>query len=186
VGSSEFWIALAGLAATVISSAIGFYYTHRARTASYREHLYLRQVETIELVLDRASDLYLLMGDLTGDQPDLIAHDKVWHKAAAAFNDLAALSSRATASLPSNLLNHYNRLNALGTKLLVDLAKEYLPMSVLGEYEAALQAFANISRELLGVDPLSDESRALFASQRSASNKLAAANVQLRMPRPNP
>jgi hypothetical protein len=29
VGSSEFWIAIAGLIATVISSAIGFYYTHR-------------------------------------------------------------------------------------------------------------------------------------------------------------
>jgi hypothetical protein len=127
VGSSELWIAIAGLSATVISSAIGLYYTHRARTATYREQLYLRQVEIIELVLDRASDLYILMGRLTGDQPEIIAHDEVWHEAAGAFDALAALSSRATASLPSNLLDQYNRLNAVGTKLLVDLAKEYLP-----------------------------------------------------------
>jgi hypothetical protein len=184
--SSELGIAIAGLAATVISSAIGFYYTHRARTASYREHLHLRQVETVELVLDRASELYLLMGELTGDQPDLTAHDKVWHKATATYESLTALSSRAIASLPSNVLAHYNHLTAVGTRLLVDLAREYLPVSALGEYEGALQEFANTARELLGVDPLSAESSALFTSRRSASDRLASAEVQPRMPRPNP
>lgn len=186
MNSSELWIAIAGLSATVISSAMGFYYTHRARTAPYREHLYLRQVETIQLVLDRGSDVYVLIGEVIDGQPDIVAHDKVWHEAAAAFDRLAALSPRATASLPNTLLDQYNRLNVVGTKLLVDLAKKYLSKSSLGEYEEALQEFASTSRELIGVEPLSEESRTLFASRRSASDKLAAANVQLRMARPNP
>jgi hypothetical protein len=184
--ASEFWIAIAGLGSTVISSAIGFYYTHRARTAPYREHLYLRQVETIELVLDKAGELYVLLGELTGDHPDMIAHDRTWHKAEEAFDQLSSLSSRVMASLPTALLNEYSRLSTLGTSLMVDFAMNLRPMSVLGDFEAALQAFANSSRELLGVDPLSAESQRLFASQRSAQEQLAAKDIQLRVPRPNP
>jgi len=184
--SSEIIITIAGLVTTAGSSAIGFYFAQRARTAPYREHLYFRQVETVEMVLDRASELYLLLGQLTGDHQNIVAHDQIWHRASATFEQLSTLSSRVMACLPTSLLNRYGTLNNLGTHLLIDLAKEYRTMTVLADFEAALEGFTSASREILGVDPLSEESRALFRSQRTAVMNAANSKIQLRAPKPAP
>jgi hypothetical protein len=184
--SSETVIAVAGLIATACSSAISYYFAQRARTEPYREHLYLRQVETVEMVLDRASELYMLLGELTGDHPDISAHDQIWHRASAVFEQFSALSSRVMACLPTGLLDQYSTLSNLGTHLLVDLAKEYLTTAVLADFEVGLEGFAAASREFLGVDPLSEESRGLFNSWRAAERSVAKSKLRLRVPRPNP
>jgi hypothetical protein len=181
--SSELWLGLGGLASTVISSALGLYYTSRARTASYRDRLHARQGEIIELILDRASELYLLLGELTGDHEDMIAHDRIYHKAVSSFDQLSALSSRAFSSLPTALLKTYGELNNMGTALLVDLARNHGPPEALADFVRALQRFANQSRDLLGVDPLSEESLRLFTSGRRSPR--VEDNIQLRPPRPN-
>src|SRR5690349_10533489 len=123
--SSDLWLGLGGLTSTVISSALGLYYTSRARTASYRDRLHTRQVETIELILDRASELYLLLVELTGAHENMIAHDRTYHKAAATFDQLSALSSRAFSSLPTAMLSIYGELSSMGAALLVDLARSF-------------------------------------------------------------
>jgi len=60
----SFFLGLAGLVSTLIASMLGLYYTNKARSATYQEFLYEKQVEIIVDYFDRINALKSLAGTL--------------------------------------------------------------------------------------------------------------------------
>ena len=59
---SELVLAVAGLAATVVSSGLGLYFTFRARTAPYRDLLYQKQTTLVTDLLETMAQVDALCG----------------------------------------------------------------------------------------------------------------------------
>lgn len=170
-------LGMAGLVATLISSALGLYFTARARAAPMRQHLYEKQLALMLRVIE-------LIGRIRVFAPMVLEKDGPHVERALGdlrvkVHELSEASDSAAALLPTELYIEVNRLSRVVAQFLTDYDAgkdtSWFPDDLAGR--AAKTAL--LSRVFLGVDELSDESAKLFGGQGGISKvgKLAPADI---------
>lgn len=174
---TSFFLALAGLVSTLIASMLGLYYTNKARSATYREFLYKKQVEIIVEYFDRIGALKSLAGSYNYYSKYLPTkysnRKRIWEEMQSkmiSFYDTAPKA--AGALLPRELFEVVVEVGvACKDYLLITSAPE------INEFEEAMKEFAEafdsiqarhlhfvfLAREFMGIDALSEESMKLYS-----------------------
>jgi hypothetical protein len=162
-------LGLAGLVSTLISTALGLYFTARARTAPMREMLYAKQIHLARQFLRAYGRvrLYAVLLVPPGEYAKMARRDlvKVAHR-------LTVLGDDAALLFPTELY--------VAVKATVDMVPRFLSRfdeggdtsGFIDEFLAAELKVGLLARAALGIDELSDESVRLF-SKTSELAKLA-------------
>lgn len=159
-------IGLAGIIATLISSSLGFYFIARARSAPLRELLYSKQIELITQIIGKQSRFRVFASLLVGDDPTY--KDRARVDIGNCVKNYSELTEKAAAILPTELWIDIKRLSNYMTELVViydenrKLDKEHTAKLSAMDAKVAL-----ISRAVLGVDELTQESLELFSSGKN-------------------
>jgi len=156
-------VALAGIAATLISSSLGIYFTARARSAPLRELLYSKQIELIPQIIHKQGRFRVFATLLVGDDPTF--KDRARDDIRGCIKDYSELTEKAAAILPTDLWVEISQLSNYMTELAVNFDENgKLDEKDMVKLSAMDAKVALVSRALLGVDELSDESLKLFSS----------------------
>lgn len=159
-------VALAGIAATLISSSLGFYFTARARSAPLRKLLYSKQIELITQIIHRQGRFRVFATLLVGDDPTF--KDRARDDIGGCVKDYSELKEKASAILPTDLWVEISQLSSYMTELAVNFDENgKLDEKDMVKLSAMDAKVALVSRALLGVDELSDESLKLFSSMKN-------------------
>ena len=159
---TEFAIAIAGLVSTVVSSGLGLYFTSRARTASYRDLLYEKQLALVTDILEAAAKLDALGGMVltTKDEPN---RKKAWAELQEQLSQTNSLGARAAVLLPNQVYAAFGVYHHIAVRILVDSGARSATPSLLEELRARSAHLMEFCRALVGVEALSAETQALLA-----------------------
>ena len=158
-------IGLAGIIGTVIASCLGLYFTAKARTAPLRELLYAKQIELITQIVHKQARFRVYATILSGDDSRFkdIARDDIGN----CNMEYSELTEKAAALLPTELWVEIKRLSRLMTELIVNYDKNaILDNNSLSKLAGMDTKVALVSRVVLGVDELTEESLKLFSSTK--------------------
>lgn len=160
------WISLAGLAATVTVSIIGFYFTHKAQRSPLRQELYKKQIEILTsftLVATRiqlVADTLRLKNQLS--EPEFESAKNLWHDLT---GDLLEVTQKGGVILPASA---YSAMTAFRATV-QDFEEVMIQDEEVKEvYFAMMGALAHafmIGREIVGADALSSESIRLHSAE---------------------
>jgi hypothetical protein len=171
-------VGLAGIAGTLLSSGMGLYFVARARRSPMRELLYGRQLDLIVRILRTAGRIRVFMAILASD--DDTFKEQARDDVGRSVKRLSQLSDDAAALLPTELFVEVRTLSEATVDILVKIdAPE--PAS-LDQLDTQAAKTALMTRSLLGVDELSDESIALFG-KRDSLDRLSKIGLQQFRPR---
>jgi len=156
-------IGLAGIIATLIASSLGLYFTAKARSAPFREMLYSKQIQLIIQIIHKQSRFHIFATLLVGD--DSTYKDQAREDIRICLKDYSELTEKAAAILPTDLWVEIKQLSSYMTKLVVNYDENgKLEGEDIKKLSAKGAKVGLISRAILGVDELSDESIKLFSS----------------------
>lgn len=159
-------IGLAGIIATLISSSLGLYFTARARSAPLRGLLYSKQIELITQIIHKQGRFRIFATLLVGDDPTY--KDQAREDIRVCVKDYSELTEKVAAILPTDLWVEIKQLSSYMTELVVNYDEngklDEKDMVKLSGMDAKV---ALVSRALLGVDELSNESLKLFSSAQN-------------------
>ncbi len=159
-------IGLAGISSTLISSGLGIYYTARAGSAPLRELLYSKQVELISKIIHKQARYRVYATVLSGSET-AVFHERARADIRECVKEYSELTEQAAAILPTDLWVEINRLSTSMTDLTVDYdATSKIDKDKLIEIVAIDAKVALLSRAVLGVDELTDESLRLFSKRK--------------------
>jgi hypothetical protein len=163
-------IGLAGISSTLISSGLGIYFTARARSAPLREFLYSRQVELISKIIHKQAR-YRVYSTVLSDAETAAFHKRALEDIGDCVKEYSELTDQAAAILPTDLWIETKRLSNAMTAQLVNYDKtskiDHDEMIAIIAIETKV---ALLSRAVLGVDELTDESLRLFSSSKGFEN----------------
>lgn len=159
---TEFAIAIAGLASTVLSSGLGLYFTSRARTASYRDLLYEKQLALVTDILDAAAKLDTMCGMVITTK-DEANRKKAWAELKEQLSQTYGLGARAAVLLPNQVYAAFGTYHHVAVRILIDSGARTVTMSLLEELRARSAHLMEFCRALVGVEALSAETQALLA-----------------------
>lgn len=145
-------VSVAGILSTLVIAIVGFYYTHKAQTSTFREQLYAKQIDLIV-------KLFHFHGRFKVFSTLIIEN----HFKEEAMDDMRVLlrdhsiaKEEAGALFPVEL---YEQLSAVGAamSIFMDRNEGDIPLSMEDQlpFSAADVKFALLSRSMLGVDELS-------------------------------
>lgn len=159
-----FALGLAGLVSTLIASLLGLYYTHKARSATYREFLYTKQIEFIVECFDRVNVLQSLavIIETTTEEPD---RQQIWEELQGEIVRFASIANKAAAILPTELFSALSGFSSACTEFLLKAAKEKELTEAVHTIQGQNMRFGLLAREFMGIDALSEESMKLFSKQ---------------------
>lgn len=177
--TSEFWLAVVGMAITGITGIAGIMLTYRARTVNFREQLFVRQLDLVVEILAAYGALRDEMVVLFGPHFDINDHDNSWHRVRLATDAFGLLTARCVALLPSPLVSAFVDTHADAIDILKRMAAGELATSELERFVARGVAFANEARHQLGTDALSAETKQLLSQSRK---ELRLASLPRRAP----
>jgi hypothetical protein len=156
-------IGLAGIIATLISSILGFYFIARARSAPLRELLYSKQVEIITQLISKQARFRVFATLLVGDDPAY--KDRARLDIGICVKNYSILTEKAAAILSTELWIDLRRLSNYMTELVVLYDENHkLDKEHIAKLSALDAKVLLISRAVLGVDELTQESLELFSS----------------------
>jgi hypothetical protein len=160
-------IGLAGISSTLISSGLGIYFTARARSAPLRELLYSKQVDLISKIIQKQAR-YRVYATVLSDDKTTTFHERALEDIGECVKEYSELTERAAAILPTDLWVEIKRLSTAMTDLLGDYDEvSKIDQDKLITIMAIDAKVALLSRAVLGVDELTDESLRLFSSTKS-------------------
>jgi hypothetical protein len=158
-------IGLAGIIGTVIASSLGLYFTAKSRSAPLRELLYAKQIELITQMIHKQARFRVYATILSSGDPGFkdIARDDIGD----CFKEYSETTEKAAALLPTELWVEIKRLETLMSELIDNYDKS----AIINEESllklAGMDAkVALVSRVVLGVDELTEESLKLFSSTK--------------------
>jgi hypothetical protein len=163
--TQNFVLAIAGLAATLISSALGLYFTARARTAPLRELLYSKQID-VALRFTQLIGKVRTLGPIVLDPTTAQFREQAIDDLRVIVRELSELSDTAAALLPTELWVEVQQAK----EVVVDFLVAYDEGGDVGWFPVKLAGHSTktalLARVYLGVDELSDESARLFTRKR--------------------
>ena len=154
-------LGIAGLLATTITGAAGLYFTHRARTASYRERLFSLQYDALRSALRNTMEMHSA-ASLLADPSSAMRTESVkrLYLATTALSDIAP---EIYITLPTDAVSCYRKLNHIATAVLTAALAGRDVGDPLHAFEAEAARLAQFARHILGTDTLSKENLTLFA-----------------------
>ena len=161
-------IGLAGIIGTVIASSLGLYFTAKARSAPLRELLYAKQIELITQIAHKQARFRVYATILSSGDPGLkrfkdIARDDIGK----CKKEYSEMTEKAAALLPTELWVEIKQLSTFMTELIVNYDENaMLDENSLSKLAGMDTKVALISRVVLGVDELTEESLKLFSSTK--------------------
>jgi hypothetical protein len=169
-------VGLAGIGATLISSALGLYFTAQARSSALRESLFNQQLALVQQLIFKQARARVFLTVLTdkGGPYEEQARDDVGE----VVREYSELQEKGAAVLPTELWVEIKKLNGAMTDLLIKydsdggIVKEDLDPLVARDAKVAL-----LSRVSLGIDELTAESLKLYSSE-SEFSKVASLEVE--------
>jgi hypothetical protein len=170
-------IGLAGISSTLISSGLGIYYTARARSAPLRELLYSKQVELISKIIHKQARYRVYATVLSGDETAAF-HERALEDIGECVKEYSELTEQGAAILPTDLWVAIKHLSSAMTDLVVDYDEvSKIDQDKLLAIIAMDAKVALLSRAVLGVDELTDESLRLFSTRKGLES---LTNIELR------
>lgn len=159
-------IGIAGIFSTLIASGLGLYFIAKSRSAALRESLFNQQLELIKKIIHKQERIRIYFTILSGS-------DDTFEEAARSdlgecVRDFSELQEEGAAILPTELWIEVKQLNNHVTHMLV-LYDEGKGVSAENTVELVSRAtkVALLSRVVLGIDELTEESLKLFSSKKS-------------------
>ena len=154
-----FWLSVAGMVSTATVGGLGIYFTFRARTQPYRSLLYQKQVNLLAELLEAIDEVQYVAVSFASatDEHSINAEAKTLP---GRLEALEQLQSRAALLLPADvfsLLAQYRESSAKYFQALLE-GKSQPARDALTEMSATRMAALLRARELLGSDPLTEES----------------------------
>lgn len=165
-------LGIAGLAATVMISIAGFYFTYRARTDAMRERVYGQQLGLLLKAADVFAEARTLATVLSAVPREYAA--EAIHELKRVPGKAASLDHEAALILPASLVEEFTKTARAITEL---AAAAEFGQDVTSKAAPVLQRvdrFAELARAHLGVDRLSDETVRLLGTQKSARGRASA------------
>lgn len=155
---TSFWIAIAGLLATIIVSSVGFYYAHRAQRSPLRELLHEKQIEilmefSVACTRLQKAAATLLTPNLTKDDQDEL--DRIWDEISYNVLDIA---QRGAVVLPASLYSAMTAFRVCAEDFEIAVVKSGETESAYYALMGAASHVVMLGRELSGADGLSVES----------------------------
>ncbi len=157
-------VGVLGILATLSASALGFYYTAKARTAPLRHRLYEKQLDLIVEIMQLIGRARLL--SIMAANPSDKNFDRAHTDLAKLIPILSKMSDTGAALLPTEIFVEVARiLNAL-TRFSTDIDDGDIDNKFPEELTAHSAKLGLLVRSSLGIDELSEESLKLFGDHR--------------------
>ncbi len=158
-------IGLAGIAGTLVSSGLGFYFTAKARRNSLREALFGKQLDLISRIVHKEGRVRVFATILTGKDEGF--RDRARDDIGECVREFSEMQDEGAAILPTELWIEIKRLTEHMTTLLVQYDENgQIEPDGLTKLCAMAAKVALISRVVIGVDELTGESLALFSGTK--------------------
>jgi hypothetical protein len=158
-------IGLAGIVSTLIVSSIGFYYTSKGRKIGLRDKLFEKQIEIIVRLFHKQSRIRVFSDVLRGKDMEL--RERAREDIGNLVMEYCEIEEQSAAILPVELWIEIKRL----TEFYVDFVVAFdnnnrISEPMREEMLARITKISLLSRTVLGVDELTEESIALFSSPK--------------------
>ena len=157
-------VGLAGLVTTLVASALGLFFTYKARTEPYRGALYAHQVQGVSDLLEATAETQQRVQTFlaaTEENAKHLAHEKM-HRT---IIDVMPLFGRVAGLMPKRfgpfLGNYYRCL----TDLLFAVHSHGSLDAIIRSLDVALSQLLDVLREFLRVDQLTDETLSLLKAE---------------------
>jgi hypothetical protein len=158
-------VSLAGITATLASSVLGFYFTAKARRNSMREALFGKQMELISRIMHKSGRVRVFATILTGKDEGF--RDRAREDMGECVREFSEMQNESDAILPTELWVEVRRLSDHMVELLVRYDEDgQIEPDGLARLVAISAKVGLLSRSVMGVDELTDESLALFSSKK--------------------
>ena len=158
-------VGLAGIVATLIASGLGLYFTAKARTGSLREALFTKQLDLISRIIHKQGRARVFLTILAGK--DNTYKEEAREDIGNCVKEFSEIQEEGAAILPTELWGEVKKLNNHMTSILVsyDERKE-ISEDGFKTLVAMMTKVALLSRVVIGVDELTEESINLFSSKK--------------------
>lgn len=159
-------LGIAGMVSTIVVSALGLYFTARARVAPMRELLYSKQLDLAQRVFrtfGRARVFAVLLSVESKHQ------DQARGDIGRIVKRLSILTDEAVALFPTELYVVVKQASDTLTSLVVDYDEGRNTKTSSDRLRGQEAKAALMARTLLGIDELSDESIRLFSKSDNLS-----------------
>lgn len=168
-------IGLSGITATLISSALGLYFTSKARSSPLREMLYSKQIDLIVSIISKTGRIRIFTTILASK--DSTFKDRARDDLGDYVKILYELTEQGAAILPTELWIEVKKLS----EHVVTISDEYdknkiIDSNQIVKLSAIGTKVALVARSVLGVDELTEESIKIFSSKKAFGN---LANIEI-------
>ena len=158
-------VGLAGIFGTVIASGLGLFFTAKARSSPLRELLYEKQIDLITEIIHKQSGFRIYATILSGKDPTF--KERARNDIGDCTKDHSVLTEKAAILLPTDLWIAIKQLHNLMTEVLAQYdEKATLDENSLLKLAGMDTKVVLISRTVLGIDELTEESLKLFSSTK--------------------
>jgi hypothetical protein len=158
-------IGLAGIAATLTASCLGLYFASKARSRALAETLFARQLDLISRVIHKQSRMRVFLTILKGDND--IHRCQAREDIRTCFREFSELEEESSAILPTELWVEIKKLSEQASEMLIVYDERGdIEDQIFRSFVARMTKVALLSRSVVGVDELTQESLSLFASTK--------------------
>lgn len=153
------WLGVAGLIATVLVSAIGFYFTYKSQRSPLREALYARQIDALTSFVSVSTRIQELAGALMNEKEftdeGLERAQLLWCEL---DGELLDTTQKVGLIMPSSVYSAMTAYRASVQDFHEALDKQAAPTDAFYALAGAAGHVFMVGRELVGADNLSIES----------------------------
>lgn len=153
--NGQFWIAIAGILATLTASGIGFYFSYRAQRAPLRDHLYTKQVDVLtdfSIGATRLLKIAAMLQDTSKlSKDDQHSLDESWDTVSGRLLDITQIGGVV---LPSDLYSGLTAFRACAEAYEIAVVEKVNISKAYYELMGAASHVQMSSRELVGADSL--------------------------------
>lgn len=176
-------VGLGGIIATLIASALGLYFTAKARSSPLREMLYAKQIDLIVSIISKIGRIRIFVTILAGEDPTF--KERARDDLGDCVKDISELTEQGAAILPTELWIEIKKLSNQVTSISVEYDEsDGIASDQLVKLTAMDAKVALVARSVLGVDELTEESIKIFSSkkefERLASIETSSFEVMVR------
>jgi len=169
-------IGLAGIVSTLIASGLGFYYTAKARTSSLREVLFVKQFDLITRIISKQGRVRVFVTILAAK--DNTYKEQAREDIGNCVKEFSEYQDEGAAILPTELWVEVKKINDYMASILIsyDDGKD-ISEDDTKTLAAMITKICLLSRAVIGVDELTEESIELFSSKEEYE-KLANIEIE--------
>ncbi|MFJ3448028.1 hypothetical protein ACIPM0_07330 [Pseudomonas sichuanensis] len=159
-------VGVAGIAATLLVSAMGLYYTAQARVAPLRDALFTRQLDTAMQIGHLQSRIRVFATLMSGEGSPYALQAR--NDIADYYKQYCELEEKSAVIMPVEFWLELKGMSKQYCDVLEEFDEDGVVSAIsLSKLESRMAKMALLCRALIGVDELSDNARSLFSGKKS-------------------